>query len=92
MPATAGPTRSATIIKLLRTKGATPLELIAVTDWQPNSVRALLSGLRRKGRSIAWEPRKNGEAAYRIVVAAGFTLEGVTAPNADAIGSSDGWR
>ena len=70
-PATATATISKAdgVIKLLlRAKGATPLELIAATDWQAHSVRAFLSGLRKKGRSIAHEARKNGEFAYRIVV------------------------
>ena len=63
--------KSDTVIKLLlRTKGATPTELIAATDWQPHSLRAFLSGLRKKGRSIIREERKGGGFAYRIVVAA----------------------
>lgn len=62
------PSKSDTVIKLLlRAKGATPIELIAATDWQPHSVRAFLSGLRKKGRSIVRDPRKNGEPAYRII-------------------------
>ena len=66
--ATAGPTKSDTVIKLLmRAKGATPTELIAATDWQAHSVRAFLSGLRKKGRTLVREPRKNGDPAYRIV-------------------------
>ena len=57
-----------TVIKLLlRTKGATAVELIAATGWQPHSVRAFLSGLRKKGRVIVREARKSGEFAYRIV-------------------------
>lgn len=70
MPTSASATtsKSDTVIKLLlRAKGATPTELIAATDWQPHSVRAFLSGLRKKGRVIAREARKNGEFAYRIV-------------------------
>ena len=68
-PAT--PTKSDTVIKLLlRTKGATPIELIAATDWQSHSVRAFLSGLRKKGRVIVRDERKNGELAYHVVAAA----------------------
>lgn len=63
--------KSDTVIKLLlRAKGATLVELIAATDWQPHSLRAFLSGVRKKGRVIAREARKNGGFAYRIVVAA----------------------
>ncbi len=52
---------------LLRAKGATPTELIAATDWQPHSLRAFLSGLRKKGREVIREERKGGGYAYRIV-------------------------
>ncbi len=66
----ATPSKSDTVIKLLlRARGATPLELIAATDWQAHSVRAFLSGLRKKGRTIVREARKGGEFAYRIVIA-----------------------
>ena len=65
--ATTARTKSASVIKLLlRARGATPIELIAATDWQPHSVRAFLSGLRKQGRSIVREARKTGEFAYRI--------------------------
>ena len=80
-------TKSDTVIKLLlRTKGATPVELIAATDWQPHSLRAFLSGLRKKGRPIIREARKSGEFAYRIVVAvSGVETDGsptmATVPN-----------
>ncbi len=61
-------TKSGTVIKLLlRAKGATPTELIAATDWQPHSLRAFLSGLRKKGRELIREERKGGGYAYRIV-------------------------
>ena len=70
-PAAKPTSKSDTVIKLLlRAKGATPVELIAATDWQPHSLRAFLSGVRKKGRVIVREARKNGEFAYRIVVAA----------------------
>ena len=60
--------KSATVIKLLsRTKGASIAEVTAVTSWQPHSVRAFLSGLRKKGNVLTREQRKNGEQTYRIV-------------------------
>ena len=63
------PSKSDTVIKLLlRAKGATSVELIAATEWQPHSVRAFLSGLRKKERTIVREARKSGEFAYRILV------------------------
>jgi hypothetical protein len=63
----AEPTKAATVIKLLlRARGATPMELIAATDWQAHSVRAFLSGLRKKQRVLVREARKSGEFAYRL--------------------------
>jgi hypothetical protein len=60
-------TKSATVIKLLlRARGATPMELIAATDWQAHSIRAFLSGLRKKQRTLVREARKTGEFAYRL--------------------------
>ena len=67
-PASKPTSKLDTVIKLLlRAKGATPTELIAATDWLPHSLRAFLSGLRKKGRAIVREERKGGGYAYRIV-------------------------
>jgi hypothetical protein len=69
------PTKSELVKKLLwRGKGATLTELQYATDWQPPSVRAFLSGLRKKGKVLVKEERKYGETGYRIAggkVAAG---------------------
>lgn len=74
------PSKSDAVIKLLlRGKGATSLELITVTDWQAHSIRAFLSGLRKKGRVIVREARKSGELAYRIEAAAKVPADGLTA-------------
>ena len=63
--------KSATVLKLLsRVRGATAAELGEPTGWQPHSVRAYLTGLRKKGLTIVREKRKTGETAYRIVDAA----------------------
>lgn len=59
--------KSACVIKMLRrAKGATLAELQEATSWQPHSVRAFLSGLRKKGSTISKEQRKSGETAYRL--------------------------
>ena len=52
---------------LSRHEGATIDELMAVTGWLPHTVRALLSGLRKKGHRI--DRRKDGDAGsvYRIL-------------------------
>lgn len=59
--------KSEGVIKLLRrAKGATLAEMQEATSWQPHSVRAFLSGLRKKGTAVTKEQRKSGETAYRI--------------------------
>lgn len=55
------------VLKLLRrAKGATIAELQTATAWQPHSVRAFLSGLRKKGSVLSKEQRKSGETTYRL--------------------------
>lgn len=68
---TANPVSKSDIVtKLLsRSKGATVSDLTDATGWQPHSVRALLSGLRKTGIIITREARKSGENCYRIVAA-----------------------
>ena len=62
------PRKSDTVTKLLRrAKGVTLMELQQATDWQPHSVRAFLSRLRKKGAVILKEQRKSGETAYRLM-------------------------
>lgn len=51
---------------LARAKGATLDELCQSTDWQPHSVRAFLTGLRKKSFTLAKEQRGETETAYRI--------------------------
>ena len=51
---------------LTSTKGATLEEMMTATTWQPHSVRAFLSGLRKKGSALVKEQRKSGEQAYRM--------------------------
>jgi len=72
------PTKSAQMSKLLRRpRGATTTDLCAATQCQPHSVRALLSGLRKKGARLVRETRKSGEGSYRIVAADVATDEAV---------------
>ena len=62
------PTKAATIRKLMtRTRGATMGELATASGWQPHSLRAFMSGLRKSGAQIVRESRKSGEQAYRLV-------------------------
>jgi hypothetical protein len=60
-------TKTDAVIKLLaRPKGATINEIGTATDWQPHSARAFLTGLRKKGRALAKEKRRNGDTYYRL--------------------------
>lgn len=62
-------TKAAAVTKLLsRNRGATLAEIMVMTSWQPHSSRAFLTGLRKKGRVLIKEARKNGETAYRLSV------------------------
>ncbi len=62
------PSKSAAVIKLLtRARGATIAEVQTATGWQPHSVRAYLSGLRKAGRTLEKEERKSGETSYRLL-------------------------
>lgn len=62
-----GLTKAATVTKLLsRNRGATLAEVMTATSWQPHSVRAFLSGLRKKGKVLIKEARKDGETSYRM--------------------------
>jgi hypothetical protein len=56
-----------TILKLLRrTTGATIAQLQKATGWKPHSVRAALTGLRRKGHDIKREKKAKGVNVYRV--------------------------
>jgi len=62
-------TKSATLRKMLTARsGTTMTRLEAATGWQPHSVRAALSRLRKTGYTIErTAPKKiGGEARYRI--------------------------
>ena len=50
---------------LRREGGATLADLIAVTDWQPHTTRAALTGLRKKGHAIVRGSRE-GATVYSI--------------------------
>jgi hypothetical protein len=60
-------TKSAAVCKMLgRPKGASVAEMMATSGWQNHSVRAFLTGLRKKGENLVREERPSGETVYRI--------------------------
>lgn len=68
--ATKPASKSVAVMKLLsRARGATVAEVMTATGWQPHSVRAYLSGLRKGGRTLDKEERKSGETSYRLITA-----------------------
>ncbi len=69
-------TKSAMLRHLLQARsGASMARLREATGWQPHSVRAALSGLRKAGYAVErQDPKKPGsEAIYRITGAPGET-------------------
>lgn len=61
------PTKSETILKRLqRPNGATIAQLQTATGWQPHSVRAAITGLRKKGHDIVRVKPDDGATIYRI--------------------------
>ncbi len=63
----ARPTKTVIVTKLLsRPRGASLGDITSVTGWQSHSIRAFLTGLRKKGVSLEREQRKDGATSYRI--------------------------
>ena len=64
------PTKAAIVSKLLsRPRGASLGDITAATGWQAHSIRAFLTGLRKKGVNLEREQRRDGATGYRIVKA-----------------------
>ncbi len=53
---------------LQRSTGASIAELTKATGWQPHSVRAALTGLRKRGREVV--RTKDGQGVTRYCIAA----------------------
>ncbi len=63
----AKPTKTATILKLLRRpKGATIAQLQKATGWKDHSIRAALTGLRKKGHDVVRDKSDAGISRYRV--------------------------
>ena len=68
-PTASKPTsKIASVVKLLKLKqGATLDQLTEATGWQKHTVRAALTGLKKKGHDIE-RSREKGVSRYRIAV------------------------
>ena len=65
---TSKPTKAVIVGKLLsRPRGASLGDITAVTGWQAHSIRAFLTGLRKKGVNLEREQRRDGATGYRII-------------------------
>jgi hypothetical protein len=62
--------KSAMLALLQRSKGAAISDLIAATGWQAHSVRAALTGLRKKGKELARDKDPAGVTHYRLAAEA----------------------
>ena len=51
---------------LLRSNGATILDLTEATGWLPHTTRAALTGLRKRGFAVVRERVGGGDSVYRI--------------------------
>jgi len=61
-------TKIDTVLKLLKRKqGATAEQLQKATGWQPHSVRAALTRLRKKDHDIRREKNAKDVTVYKIV-------------------------
>jgi len=56
------------VIQLLRRpSGATIAQLQKATIWKPHSIRAALTGLRKKSHNVQRDKNAKGVTVYRIV-------------------------
>ena len=63
------PTKPEIILRLLkRSKGARIQDLQKATGWQAHSIRAALTGLRKKGVLIERHKNASGESIYKLMV------------------------
>lgn len=67
-PAPATSKIAAVIALLQREQGATLAEMVEATGWLPHTTRAALTGLKKKGHTLA-KDKRDDETCYRIVKA-----------------------
>ena len=69
IPVRPGTKLAALVMALRRPQGATNLQLMLATGWQPHSVRGAISGMLRKklGLNVVLAQNDTGERVYRVV-------------------------
>ena len=69
IPIRPGTKLAALVIALRRPQGATSLQLMLATGWQPHTVRGAISGMLRKklGLNVVLAHNESGERVYRVV-------------------------
>jgi len=69
IPVRTGTKLAALVIALGRPQGATSLQLMLASGWQPHTVRGAISGMLRKklGLNVVLAHNDSGERVYRVV-------------------------
>ena len=69
IPVRPGTKLAALVMALRRPQGATSLQLMLATGWQPHTVRGAISGMLRKklGLNVVLAHNESGERVYRVV-------------------------
>ena len=69
IPVRPGTKLAALVMALRRPQGATGLQLMLATGWQPHTVRGAISGMLRKklGLTVVLAHNDTGERVYRVV-------------------------
>ncbi|MFM7460522.1 MAG: DUF3489 domain-containing protein [Burkholderiales bacterium] len=69
IPIPPGTKLAALVMALRRPQGATSLQLMLATGWQPHTVRGAISGMLRKklGLNVVLAHNESGERVYRVV-------------------------
>jgi hypothetical protein len=69
IPIRPGTKLAALVIALRSPQGATSLQLMLATGWQPHTVRGAISGMLRKklGLNVVLAHNESGERVYRVV-------------------------
>ena len=69
IPVRPGTKLAALVMALRRPQGATSLQLMLATGWQPHTVRGAISGMLRKklGLNVVLAHNESGERVYRVI-------------------------